>query len=151
MSQLGFFTGYDIRGSDVLFCAHHWVGLALDQDNAMRVTILHGVHPADASVENVEAIATCGDMYDFSLVTTDGNGHEAKFELPDRKITFRSNAISHGARYYTQGEIDLLLDRLFLDQDVSDESRTCYLVGLEARKHLIVRDRFEISVAIELG
>jgi hypothetical protein len=148
MSKLGYFTGYDIRGSDVLFCACNWVGLALDQDNAMRVTILHGVHPANASFEDAGAIARCGDMYDFSCVKTDSNGYEATFELPDCRITFRCDAISYGTRYYTSEEIDLIFKNFELNPNASDELRAKHHNAVEARKQLIVTDRFQISVAL---
>jgi hypothetical protein len=147
MSQLGFFTDYDIRGSDVLFCAHNWVGLALNQDNAMCVTILHCAHLEDASPEKAAAIVGCSDMYDFSWIKGDAEGYEARFELPDRSFIFRCNAISYGTRYYTAQEIDALVGNLANHANVSDAERAQHHAAVEARKHLIVKDRFHISVA----
>lgn len=144
IASLGMLKGFVIRGSDVAFRGYNYVAVAFDRDDPVLVTVLHAVSPADRNSRNARKVCGSGELYDFRAVKRSGC-LEACFSVPEGVIRFHCEAVTCGTRYYTQEEIDAILDNV---SGPPNADRSGYLAAIEKRRLLIAKDAYTAQVNI---
>ena len=134
--------GFVLRGSDIAFRGYNYVGVAFDRDDPLLVTVLHTVFFADRNSRNARIVGGSGELYDFSLVKR-SRSLEACFSVPEGVVRFQCKAVTCGTRYYTQEEIDSILDNA---SSFPNACRSGYLAAIQKRRFLIAKDAYTAQV-----